>query len=97
MSTSAGATSDFRLAVPGAQPVGAIVPAAMTVVIGFTTLLAAVLCHDLSGVVATVLFGGVFMLGWLAPLQVPCSWWSCSSASPSIGRVTPRAVGPRPS
>ena len=71
MSTSAGATSDFRLAVPGAQPVGAIVPAAMTVVIGFTTLLAAVLCHDLSGVVATVLFGGVLMAAWLAPLQVP--------------------------
>ncbi len=71
MSTSAGATSDFRLAVPGAQPVGALVPAAMTVLIGFTTLLAAVLCRDLSGVVATILFGGVLMAAWVAPLQVP--------------------------
>jgi hypothetical protein len=71
VSTSAGATSDFRLAVPGAQPVGSLVPAAMTVVIGFTTLLAAVLSHDLSGVVATILFGGVLMAAWVAPLQVP--------------------------
>ena len=71
MSTSAGATSDLRLAVPGAQPLAALVPAAMTVVIGFTTLVAAVLCNDLSGVVATVLFGGVLITAWVAPLQVP--------------------------
>ena len=56
--------------LPGAQPVAAVVPAAMMIVIGFATCVAAVLSNDLSGVVATVLFGGVLMAAWVAPLRV---------------------------
>ena len=38
--------------------------------IGLATCVAAVLSHDLSGVVATVLFGGVLMAAWVVPLRV---------------------------
>ena len=70
MSHSAGATSELRLAVPGVAPLAAVVPAAMMIVIGLATCVAAVLSNDLSGVVATVLFGGVLMAAWVAPLRV---------------------------
>ena len=43
----------------------------MIVVFGLTTAVAAVLSNDLMGVVATVLFGGVLMAAWVAPLRVP--------------------------
>jgi len=71
VSTSAGATSDLRLTAPAAPPVAAVVPAAMTVVIGFATCVAAVLAHDPGGAVATLLFGGILMAAWVAPLRVP--------------------------
>ena len=70
MSHSAGATSELRLAAPGVPPLAAVVPAAMMIVIGLATCVAAVLSNDLSGVVATVLFGGVLMAAWVAPLRV---------------------------
>lgn len=69
MSYSAGAASEFRFA--GAQPLAAVVPAVMIIVFGLATAVAAVLSNDLSGVVATVLFGGILTAAWIAPLRVP--------------------------
>jgi hypothetical protein len=43
----------------------------MAVLIGFVTCVAAVLARDLGGAVATILFGGVLMVAWIAPLRVP--------------------------
>jgi O-Antigen ligase len=71
VSSGAGATSEFRLAAAGAQPLTALVPAVMVIVFGLATAVAAVLSNDLSGVVATILFGGVLMAAWVAPLRVP--------------------------
>jgi hypothetical protein len=71
VSYSAGATSEFRLAAPGSQPVAALVPAVMMVVLGLATAVAALLTNDVSGAVATLLMGGLLMAAWVAPLRVP--------------------------
>ena len=70
MSHSASATSELRLAATGAQPIAAVVPAAMMIVVGLATSVATILSNDLSGVLATVLFGGILMAAWVAPLRV---------------------------
>jgi len=71
VSDSARATSELRLAAASAQPLAAVVPAAMVFVVGLATAVAAVLSNDLSGVVATLLFGGVLIAAWVAPIRVP--------------------------
>lgn len=71
MSYSASATEEFRLAAPGSQPVAGAVPAVMMVACGLATAVAALLTNDLSGAVATVLFGGVLMAVWVAPIRLP--------------------------
>ena len=69
--SSSAATTEVRLPSPGAQPLAAVVPAVMIVVFGLATAVFAVLSHDLSSALATVLLGGVLMAAWVAPLRVP--------------------------
>lgn len=70
MAYSAGATSELRL-VAGPQPAAALFPAAMMLVTGFATLVAMCLTNSFAGVLATLLFGGILTLAWVAPLRVP--------------------------
>jgi hypothetical protein len=70
VSQGASATREFRLAATGPPPIVAVVPAAMMIMVGFATSVAAILSKDLSSFVATVLFGGVLMAAWVVPFRV---------------------------
>lgn len=71
MIRTADPTREFRL-VSGSPPnSAAVVPAAVMIVLGLATAIATVLSNDLTGAIATLLFGSVLIAAWVAPLRVP--------------------------
>jgi hypothetical protein len=68
---SADATSAFRIAAPPAAPAAGLVAPLMAVACAGATGVAVLLSRDFAGAVATLLFGIVLAVAWVAPLRVP--------------------------
>lgn len=71
MIRTADAGRDLRLVAGHPPSAAALVPAVMVIVFGLATLVATLLTHEVSGALATLLFGTVLMAAWILPIRVP--------------------------